>query len=186
MEYKEDRREFLENLGKGLVGLIGAGIVGGCKTDRDHNEYLGFESHPVDQVFIDHDGFRLLYTDKDEVLIEKRYFSSLFDPKNVERKSVENAPEESIESIKKFSYSPPFTNTNVSKWSWRNLLIIKDLKEGERGFVLNLKYNMVRNANENVETAYTEVHLPRNQNISPGNEVFGGKLRVEAEMHEVK
>ena len=183
MEYKEDRRKFLLNSAKGLVGIIGAGIVGGCKTDRDHNEYLGFDSHPVDQVFRDHTGFRLLYTDEDGVLIEKMYFSRLFDPKNVERKPVESAPEE---YIRRFSYSPPFTNDNVDKWSWRNLLIIKDLKEGERGFILNLKYNMVRSAKDNVETVYTEVHLPKNQNISPGNEVFGGKLRIEAEMHEVK
>lgn len=182
MEYKEDRRKFFGNLGKGLVGIIGAGIVGGC-GEREHNEYIGFESHPVDQVFRDHDGFRLIYTDEEGILRENRYSSILLNPDYRREVHLENIPDE---VRKKFRYNASLGLEEGYREYCHPTCIIKDLKEGERGFANTIRYKFIRARDYDLEKSYTEVHLPKNQNISPGNEVFGGKFRVKAEMHEVK
>ncbi|MDO8508490.1 MAG: hypothetical protein Q7S27_02280 [Nanoarchaeota archaeon] len=183
MEHQRDRRAFLKNGVKGLVGLVAGSLLNGC--DRTHNEYLGFESHPVDQVFRDHDGFRLIYSDGEDILRENKYLSTLLNSDNRLGVLLENMPDE---VRKKFKYDAPQEQQNYEPYFHcpPSILIIKDLKEGERGFANTVRYSYVREGSDDFERAYTEVHLPRNQNISPGNEVFGGKLKIEAEIHEVK
>ncbi len=189
MEYLEDRRRFLLNSTKGLVGIVGVGFLNGCDGDRDHNEFLSYDSHPVDQVFRDQCGFRLIYTDGEGILRENKYSSTLINLDNGLKVFVENMPEE---IGKKFKYNAPLEFKEVYEKIYRNnefpqpFLIIKDLKEGERGFANTIKHIYVRQKLIDLERSYTEVHLPRNQNISPGNEVFGGKFKIQAEMNEVK
>ena len=187
MEFDAGRRRLLKNSARGLMGIVAAGIIGGCYRDRDHNEFQSYDSHPVDQVFRDHDGFRLIYTDGEGILRENKYFSTLINLDNGLKVFVENMPEE---IGKKFKYNAPLEFREVYEESrpefHQPFLIIKDLKEGERGFANTIKHKYVRRKFIDLERSYIEVHLPRNQNISPGNEVFGGKFKVESEMHEVK
>ncbi len=187
MEFDAGRRRLLKNSARGLVGIAAAGIICGCDGDRNHNEFLSYDSHPTDQVFRDHDGFRLIYTDGEGILRENKYFSALINLDNGLKVFVENMPEE---IGKRFKYNTPLEFSIVYEESPIELpqpfLIIKDLKEGERGFANTIKHKYVRQNLIDLERSYTELHLPKNQNISPGNEVFGGKFKVESEMHEVK
>ena len=140
-------------------------------SDRKHNKYESFESHPVDQVFRNYDGVSLFYSDAKGLVHEMIYSGSL--------KEIESIIEEVPQEISgKFKY--------LEGKAKNGPYIIKDLAERERGYANILVYDYIRASNVDIRKTCIEVHLPRNQNISLGNEVFGGKLRIEAEMNEVK
>ena len=145
--------------------------MNGCK--RDHCEYISFIWYPVDQVFRDHNGFRLIYTDPEGLVIEKKYKEEDYPHKDIE--NIEEVPED---VAKKFRY----LDSRVKEGS----SIIKDLKEGEKGFANVLLFNKIRFTENDRKSAYVEVHIPINKDISPGNEVYGGKYRIENPLHEVK
>ena len=50
MEFNAGRRRLLKNSARGLMGIVAAGIIGGCDGDRNHNEFLSYDSHLVDHI----------------------------------------------------------------------------------------------------------------------------------------
>ncbi len=192
MEYKEDRRRFIGSLARNFIGGSGlAALAGGAAFSitmacgKVYNEYEGFDSHPVDQVFRDHHGFRLLYTNENGFLVEKQYLNEL--TSSTLHRDIQNIPEDVRKKFKVSIGAILARQDDVSLIS-----IIKDLDNNERGFANVLHYGKKNKTifgvhdMTNNKSSYVEVHLPRNYNVSPGNEVFGGKHSIKAEMHEVK
>ncbi len=174
MGSKETRvKSFWKPFAGGLALLTVAGVLR-VSCDRERNEYTSFNSHPVDQVFRDHDGIRLIHTDSKGIIQESEYSGELVYKKYYMGEEIENVP---IDITNKFKY--------VNDPNRRDILIIKDLNEGERGYANLIKYNQIV-IGPNQKRNYLEVHLPKDSRISPGKEVFGNKPRIEAEMNEVK
>ncbi len=178
-----NRREFFSRVEGFIGGVIGLSFLNGC--DRTHNKYLKFESHPVDQVFRDHNGFRLLYTDENSVLIERKYEGPLSYPNDrvIGTGDLEGAPEDITKKFKYFFIGRDYDLVGRGNCF---ITIVKDLENNERGFASSLTYELVKEMESNKELTYTEVHLPKDREISPGNESFGGRLQLESPIHKVK
>ena len=162
-----DRRQFLRGA-MGSTGLAGLLAFAGCEDSEspEKPKYLGYEEHPVDQVFKDCYGYRALFTDKESIVRERKYR---------DYKDRVTRPREVPEDIKRnFLYFEKDLNHEV--------FVIKDLEEGQRGFARAIKYSIFRHWDPRT---YAEIHIPKNLRISPGIDATGGKFSRDVPMYEV-
>ncbi len=161
-----NRREFLT--AAGLMGLL---VCAGCGKGK--NSYLSYEEHPVDQVFRDFRGYRILFTDEQNVVRERRYDD------DATYFGFPQRPNDVPETIAaKFSLlSTDFTS---------QVFVIKDLEEGARGVARVLKSQIYRSDRGSVLQDYAEIHIPKNQKIGPGIDRTGGKFSQDIQMHEIE
>jgi hypothetical protein len=173
MKNKQDRgmtrREFLERNGCALAlfGVAGA-FTGMVLFEKYEYKFSHTERHPVDQVFRDHNGYRVRWTSANGVDVEVKYLSSR------RTRQIQEIPPEILSR---------FTQTNgiVDE----GVKIIRDLDD-ERGFAQVLHYDGMRRIGQDFKETYAEIHLPKSQRVSPGNEVWGGKNKKYDHMGEIK
>jgi len=155
----------------GLAGAaIGAGIYCSKKRGILVKNSFRYTRHPVDQVFEDHNGYRVNYADANTKVTKIKYF---FDD---ERWMFDEAinPDQSIRS----QFRDLQTLLSSCK---RGAVIYKDLKETERGYA-----NVFSYTTESRECYHlVEIHIPKTQGLSPGNETYGGKFKTHSQMSEV-
>lgn len=142
-----------------VYGLIGWLIIFGviilslqCR-DETHGEYIGFRSYPVDQVFRDHNGYRVRWV-QGGVDREIKLFD---DPYRPER--IDGIPANVQGNFSKIH------NTDHSVW------IIRDTTG--RGYVNIMDYNFIKMLDEDCSASYAEIHLPVQSSISAGHETWG-------------
>ena len=154
----------------GLAALLS----GGC--DRTHKEYVSFSTSPVEQVFRDHDGYRIYFMGEKNQLSEYKVYTGY--PNCFENGSsvIEGLPEKVKDML-------VFTN-NIEE---NKVRIIKDLKEGEHGYANIVAYKQVLCANPDRDQYYVEIHLSETQGLSPGNEIYGNRKNLKKDsMSEIK
>ncbi len=136
--------------------------------------FEGFEQHPVDQVFRDFRGYRVYFTDSRGVYLEKDY------PEPWIGVGVSYYPPDVPPEIKeKFVY---LTHENVDSVA----TIIKDLEPFQRGYANVLHYTAEKWDIHPAPQASLEIHLPKNEQLSPGYSCTGGKNPTYPPMGEIK
>jgi len=131
----------------------------------------------IDQVFRDHDGYRVNYTDDQGKLIEKK----LDEHYNTNALPLDIPPEVK----QKF----PSLQEDITS---HGVVLYKDLVPGSTAFYQAIQFqDFYRNLFSSDCTSWTyrhfEIHLPKNAKISAGNEEWGSnKYRHQAPMHEIK
>lgn len=160
----------------GLVALLGLSIVA-CKREPLEVKTRSVSSTPIDQVFMDHNGYRTYHTNSMEALTEVSFVSlhPLF-----------------LESVKDCVFV-----SDISEFKGKpgqvSVRIFKDLSQGERGYAKTLifscnpkKYTKWQRDLDAIYS-YTEIHLPRNKDISPGiDAICEGKHTRYSPMGEIK
>ncbi len=170
-----------ENIGCGLLAIIALSGVGACMHKYEQSNHVTklvpIESqlvqHPVDQVFRDHDGFRAMYADADGLVREVKY--------------TEGDGYHTRVPCPDAALPPPLSGPCTPE---QNLKVYKDLPTGERGFAASLKYTVkgwaVGERWNTDSVTYTEIHLPKDATLTPGNETYGGKYRTHEKMRDIK
>ncbi len=159
---------------KTLVGIISAALIGmtGCKRPEDCTllQTMSLEKHDVDQVFRDHDGYRVIFDDKEGMVHERKYFTNFYCSKNA-------VVDLELNNMRKYpSCSQPVT-------------IFKDLPQGTQGYAHVLSVRGVMQEYQSTCDArgtFVEIHLPKDARLSPGNETHGGKYKTHDSMSEIK
>jgi hypothetical protein len=177
-----NRREFLRGgriseelegclfvLGVGTLGLSAISLLIYFNKDNDKpiNSSIGVRNQPVDQVFRDHDGYRVYYSDQSGRVVETKYFES-----NRQKLDGQLNPNEFVK--RQFSD----LGTLVEK---HTIKVFSDLDEGTRGYVRVLDFSTM--GHENCD--YVEIHLSKNSRLAPGNETYGGKFNIQSQMGEI-
>jgi hypothetical protein len=166
----ESRREFLVKAAKittvgGLASLALEGINFLNQYEKNANsvdkDSFAFESHAADQIFRDHNGYRVFFTDGNQKLREVKYKFE-FNPLNAQ--------------------IPQKFRENFREMHPGCITVFKDLDEKTRGYANVLTYG----SKTGIGHYYVEMHIPKSSVISPGNESFGGKYKTNAPMQEVK
>jgi hypothetical protein len=168
-----------------MVGLLGLSAIG-CTKEKPiaikPTRYY-YEQHDVDQIFRDHNGYRLIWDDSNEAVNERKYLCS--------------------------GGGGPFPDS--LDWKFRALnehkshvVIFRDLEQGKQGYaeVVNYwitypdssytlweKFAVHREYRKRGEGwfHYVEIHLPKNQQLLPGEEVYyRGKFLRHGPISEVK
>nr|MBA4404844.1 hypothetical protein [Nanoarchaeum sp.] len=168
------------------LGTAGCNLPKIQKEPQPH--YKRFESLPVDQVFKDHNGFRIYFTDQNGKIEERKYF----DAGNLD---VRNG---NISYAYKYLMIPAdipdsidvkFEIISKEKPSPGAVTIFKDLAPDQRGYANILwfeQYMPVGRVNNLLDCYYVEIHIPSNQGLSAGIEVYGGKFPIKESMREIK
>lgn len=166
--------------------------VNGCNDPKTYPpttySYKGYSRHDVDQVFLDHDGFRTIYDDEEGFVHQNKY-STTSGLNQDEIKAIEKlVPEGDRKKIK-------MDIQHLSKPASR-VVIIKDLPYSTPGFCQELEFEGNGYSFNGVKFQYAfgvvEIHLPKDQNLSPGNETYGGRQNkpyippTNTPMHEVR
>ena len=144
--------------------------------DRTHGEYKSFSHHPVDQVFRDHDGYRVRWVAEDDISEEIKYSDAPI-RSNIRGVSggIEGMPSDIADKFRCID----------TRGRHRKVVLIHDLGEGKRGYANVVHYDQIILADRDVtENIYAEIHLSRNQGISPGNDL--SNLVTRTPMHEIK
>jgi hypothetical protein len=159
-------------LSLGLFGL-------GCGEDRRSLEVecVSLKTIPVDQVFRDNEGFRVYYTNSNEEVIETNFSSFNWWEINYRERIV------STSTLKEFKGKPEESPVRV----------FKNLEESQRGHAKTMTYQIsAKGTNSFLRVGrrkfeYTEIYLPRNGSLMPGNDSYRrGKQTVHSPMGEIK
>jgi len=155
-----------------ITGTLFLALAVGGFSCTQKNTYKWYEEHPVEQVFRDHNGYRLLYTDENSVVREKKYYSK----GTCYHCSRIGFPEDTPDEIKeKFSYRS------------EKIVIIKDLAPGEKGYARVIHHDAyLPSIPGTVPATHVEIHIPKDKKIDPGTERWGGKFPKNANMGEIK
>ncbi len=165
-----------------LLTLVASLMIGasGCKTEADCKDLYASpyrREDPVDQIFRDHDGYRVYFTEADGLVRETKYFDH-----------IHCAPTPTIIDWSN-EWSPrdfkrtPSCDEAVS--------IFKDLPAGTRGFAKIMTvtgtYDNYVGLNRCEGTGqFVEIHLPKEATLSPGHATYGGKYQTHEPMGEVR
>jgi hypothetical protein len=152
----------------GLIGLGLAGISYICsKEDNPDQSSIRYVSHPVDQVFRDHNGYRVFFSDNNQEYVEIKYY-----PGPGELEEALKIPE---------NIARNFTDPH-SLARYRQVKIFRDLEPKSRGIAHILKFRSVIGD----EYSNVEIHMPKDSDISPGNETYGPpRHKIHSEMSEI-
>lgn len=132
---------------------------------REPSSY-SIEEHPIDQVFRDHNGYRVFWTDENEQVQEIKYFHAY----------QEGDP---------FPKIPEMDSFRGLEDKGEHVKIFKDLNE-ERGLARLIRFQINSYYNKR-DFLYVELHLLKNANLNAGNEVYGNSKNVQHDaMHEIK
>ena len=147
-------------------GIVALALAGCSKSEFERPNSYTIENINVDQVFRDHDGYRI-YTRKDDGrLIEKKYF-------DIGTIGMRNQPIPIIDSKDREGFKGLNEGPNSE-----HVRIYKDLKENKRSFAKIVNYD---------DVYYVEIHMPTSGTIGAGNETIPqGKTSVNRNMEEVK
>ena len=159
---------------KTLFGIVTAALYLGCEPKFISKDefYEGYSRHDVDQVFRDDRGYRVYYDDGEGIVQELKYsrFFEVQERSIYEENLLKQVPEEDRKKLK----------VNL-KPNHPHVVIIKDLPNQTQGFAHVLSFATRYNFDDGEHypwNYYTfhhaEIHLPKDQNLSPGNEVYGG------------
>ena len=177
-------------MNKTITTIVGAGVLfsgmfgaaNQCNQAARSTEseifQVGYnvETTSVDQVFRDHDGWRVYSKDETGKILERKYLprSVWFPPK--------------LEPLGRgeFSYLPQRGDSDF--------LIFKDLSVGEAGYMKTIQYTLedprsflYRSLLDGRTLEYKEIHLPSNFRLTPGLEQWGSlKHRIYGVMSEVE
>jgi len=148
-----------------------------CFSPKPDTKYVEYYQHDVDQVFRDHDGWRLYYDDEEGVVHEVKYKEET----RYGRCDYGELPKD----------IPPFAAQKfqfISTETDYGDRIIKDLQPGTQGYAYVLKYEdyFMDIGWTSCEVTHVEIHLPKDASLSPGNETWGGKYKTHDSMKEVK
>ncbi|MEK6846204.1 MAG: hypothetical protein AABY26_05565 [Nanoarchaeota archaeon] len=157
----------------GLIGVLGASSVigyhdyqderGGCESSTEPQFYR-IRKQNIDQVFRDHNGYRLYWHDKDGLVKEEK-----FDAHDNFKVAVPLIPE---------------INQFKSTQSKEHFVIFKDIPNNEQPYAQILIYQLPKCTRN---TFYVDVHLPANQSLAPGIDSYiSGKAIIDEPMHEIK
>jgi hypothetical protein len=136
------------------------------------------ERHDVDQVFRDHDGYRVYYDNEDGEVTEKKYYEDGEESRN--RTAV---PHPWIKEADQFKA--------IDKDD-KHIRIFRDLETRTQGYADVVKYRVDTynkhglHVDESSSLYYVEIHLPEDQDLEPGNETHGGKHKTHEPMSEMK
>ncbi len=163
----------------------------GASFERNLNDMrknTQFKKYDVEQVFRDHNGYRIYHKTDDGRLIEEKYFEFGFQSLHYDDPKSSDFYKEMHEYKSEFkSLSNTFSDGCVQ--------VYKDLKPGEKAYALVLEtkvhrssfdYSLTPNGSIEDKMYYVEVHMPENNNISPGNETWGGKYKTTSPMGEIR
>lgn len=140
----------------GLILLIAWDVI---NHDVSHGEYISHSIHPVDQIFRGNNDLIIYYEQEDKSIKEVRYWGNSCG-RNINK--IEKVPEEIANQIK-------VDGEGIAN----GFKIFRDLSYKERGFAIVIKYYSVVAFDSNSNETYVVVHLPENQDISPGLEHHG-------------
>lgn len=182
-EKRMSRRQFLragyvnEDM-QGCLGCLGMIAIGGTvigslmyatrDNNKPDNSTIEFYRQPVDQIFRDHDGYRLYHSNESGRVVETKLF-------NWSYSHVDGELDPSKEIRSQFKDIAALLNNGNC------ITIFQDLSENSRGYVNFLRF-MNRCQHQFVNA---EIHMPRGSRLSPGNETYGGKHKTHSQMSEV-
>ena len=161
---------------KGLLGAAGLSVAfGGLlylgKLLEPRLEYQSFITYPVDQVFRNHDGYQIRWTN-DKNIDEERKYEDYF----ISDLEIKGIPKDIAQKFVDFD------------GKGRPVMVIRDLEEGTRGFVEVLfykHYNILIDGSDS-DRQVVQIHLPKSEKISPGIETWGGKFHKSDTIKEIK
>jgi len=154
----------------GLTGLFFRGMLSGPIPELKYSLYQETTRLPVDQVFRDYYGYRVSFSDS-QGLVHERIFRSDY---GFGKKVPKNIPQNERNNFK-------FLEDEHSAF------IIKDLPQGRRGYVNIATFNQEAWFFIPQTINHAEVHIPQNQNISPGYEaISSGKSTTYHNMGEIR
>ena len=134
------------------------------------------EKHDVDQVFRDHNGYRVYWDNEDGEVIEKKYYQG-------GAKNWSHVPNPIIEGEHEFI---------AAEDDEKQIRIYRDLEAKTQGYANVIHYTINAynkygsHIDEDNPLYYVEIHLPEDGKLSPGNETYGLKPRIHDNMSEIK
>lgn len=160
----------------GLIALLTAGMITAENRGNRTVPYqevskpieYNIKTYPVDQIFKDHNGYRIIFTDENQLVQEQNIGNLTY-----------NIPQGRVSCGEFWNYPPTVTNPELLEY-FRGLRespvdsahIYKDLTENKRGEVRILDYSIKTTCyaepREGLHMSYVEMHLPKSQKISPG------------------
>jgi len=177
---------------KVLIAAAALSLTLGCgasfETNLNHmRKNTTVKRYNIEQVFRDHDGYRVYHKDNDGRLVEEKYYSSRWRDRQNPLEYYRSMPE----------HKKDFKSLNIEAelHDGRLVQVYKDLKAGEEPYVMVLETwtncsawdgELNPNGSQPVLLQYAEIHLPQDENISAGNEVYGGKYKTTSPMGEIK
>lgn len=147
--------------------LLGVLLVFSCMLlccDYDHGEYVSVETYPADQVFRDHNSYRVRWVGEDRIDQEIRCvdWAYMCNPNRPRyRYVIEDIPKDVADKFLKLDYLDQ-----------HSVFVIRDVAEG-RGYVNVLYYRNIQSAEEDNDRTFAEIHLPISTMVQAGNDRFG-------------
>jgi hypothetical protein len=131
---------------------------------------------PADQVFRDHDGYRVEYTNEHGRWVEEKFPEGFLNP------TLENPC-----WVTPLPKIPQGIFTDYTRAGVARVAVFSDL-EKRRGYARTAtwNYDIARGCGGYGRSSYTEIHLPKSAKLSPGNETYGGKFAISEPMHEIR
>ncbi len=162
-------------MNKRTLTAIIAAVGLNCCTLETKSTYVSQEKLTVEQIFRDHDGYRIYFTDQYRVLQERKYFINPCYGMSLIPKDLPT------------THEFKFIKADKNGKDENPILIIKDLEPGMKGYANILNYSAEDFRISNVQDCtHVEIHLPANQKLSPGNDCTGGRFPEYPPMHEIK
>ncbi len=161
------------------LALVGCGKQTAEKVDTRFVEPVEYHlrHYPVDQVFRDHDGWRVYLTLGENKQVRELKF---YDESN------ENF-------LPRIEEKDRFTGLRTETAD-SNVMVYRDVKAGERPYVEMVRFITSPRSERaekfrdriNLDKKYVEIHLSEDSKMGAGNETYGGKYKHHADMEEVK
>ena len=144
----------------------------GFNTEYISPKYKSYERIQVEQVFRDHDGFRIYHTDNNSELKETHYDDWRA---TLDDKLPEDIPEEIREKFR-----------DLPEEVTRSYVIFKDLDKDKEPYVDVLTYTIKpSNYSSSFDVTYIEIHLNKDGKLDPGIDEIGSKNPRYEKMKEL-
>ncbi len=155
---------------KTLLGILAATLICGCEEEDVSTRYV---KHDVDQVFRDHNGYRIYYDDENHIVQERIYCEAQYYKEN--EMYWPKLPLDIPATVKS-----NFRYLNVTT---PGVIIIKDLNAGEQGYANVLLFKESYNGYDFKDGCgrlgnHVEIHLPASQELNAGIDKIEGQPRL--------
>jgi hypothetical protein len=163
--------------------LAAAVACSGC--DKDAVLYRGDHLIPVDQVFLNHDGYTVTIRTQSGKIAPVRFYEDTYNKTTVffwQLKETGHAyptgtPDSVIQGMRSFQ-----TGETIDAC----IQLYKDLPPNTQGYARILNYERTRSPGVNDKGKLVEIHIPANQVIIGGTEEWGGKFRETGKIQEIR
>ncbi len=161
----------------GIVALALAGC-GQTAEKVDTRFVTPIEYHlrhyPIDQVFKDHDGWRVYFTQESDKQVR-------------EIKIYELSGKHFLPRIEESNRFVGLRTESANK----NIMVYRDVKAGEKPYIEMVRFIVkprMQGYEDRIEfdQKYVEIHLTEGTEINAGQETYGGKFKTHEQMKEVK